>query len=84
MIQPIQPLQHGFLDDDAKQAHQQRCQQQHHPVIDAEILQSHPRKECTHHVQRTMGKIDHIEQTENHRQTQRQHRIERTIDQSQQ
>jgi hypothetical protein len=84
MIQTVQPSKHGFFDDDAKHTDQQWSHQQHHPIIDAEILQAHPGEKRAHHVERAMGEINHIQQTENHGQTKRQHRIKRAIDQPQQ
>ena len=84
MVQLVQPAQHGFFNHDAEPADQQRRRDQHHPVIDAPIIQAHPRQERAHHVQRAMRKIDHVEQAEDDRQAERQHRVERAVDQAQQ
>ena len=79
-----QPLQQQPLDQDPQQADGQRCQQQHQPVVQAQIFQPHPGQKSTHHVQRPMGEIDDVEHAENHCQTQRQHRVERAVHQTQQ
>jgi hypothetical protein len=74
-----QPLQH-----DAEGADHHRHDQQRPPVADAEIVQQHPRHERAQHVLRAMGEVDDVQQAEDHGQSQRQDRIERPVDQTQQ
>jgi hypothetical protein len=37
VVELVQPAQHGFFDDDAEHADQQRREHQHDPVVQAEV-----------------------------------------------
>ena len=65
-------------------AHQQRRNNQHHPVVEAEVRQSHPREDGAHHVERAVREVDDVQQSEDDRQAQRQHRVERAVDEPEQ
>jgi hypothetical protein len=56
---------------------------QHHPVVGFEVIHCHPAKYRAEHEQRTVGKVDDVEQSEDHSKPQAQDRVERSIDQSQ-
>ena len=61
-----------------------RRQHQRAPIGNAEIVQQHPRTERAHHVLRAVREVDDVHEPEDHRQPQRQQRIERAVDQAQQ
>ena len=80
MIELVQTRKHRPFDDDTESADRDRRNQQRPPVAETEILQQKPRAESAHHVQRAVGKIDDVEQAENHGQPEREHGVERTVD----
>ncbi|CPK48638.1 Uncharacterised protein [Bordetella pertussis] len=84
MVQLVQVPQQQFFDQDAEQADHQRGEDQHDPVIEPQIGQAHPGHEGAQHVQGAVGEVDDVQQTENHGQPQREHGIERAVDQPQQ
>ncbi len=69
MIELVQVPQQQPLDDDAEDADQQWRHYQHHPVVEPKVGQAHPREHRAHHVERAVRKIDDVQQSENHGQT---------------
>jgi hypothetical protein len=56
---------------------------QHHPVVDAEVLHGHPREDGTEHEQRAVREVDDVEQAEDHREPEAQDGIEGAVHQPQ-
>ena len=81
MVEPVDAAQQDALDDDAGEADDDRRDQQRPPIADAEPLQQEPGAERAQHVLRAMREVDDVEQPENHRQAEAQHRVERAVDQ---
>ena len=82
VVELVQPRQHRALDDDAGDADDERRDEQRPPVPDARDYSS--RKPCAErpeHVLRAVREIDDVEQAENDRQAERQHGVERAVDQ---
>ena len=70
MVQLVDPAQQRALDHDAKDPDHQRRQQQHPPVPNTQVGHGHPGNERPHHEQRTVRKVDHVEQPEDDREAQ--------------
>ena len=83
VIELVDPAQHRALDDHTEHADDQRSKNQHHPVVDAEVVHGHPGEQRPKHEQRAVREVDHVEQAEDHGQTQTEDRVERAIDQPQ-
>src|SRR3546814_8299128 len=64
------------LEHDAEEPDRDRRQQQHDPIVQTQVSLAKPGDEGTHHVERAMGEVDDVEQTENDGQAQRKHSIE--------
>jgi len=88
VVKLVQPAQHGPFDDHTDGAYYQRCHDQSRPVIEMKIR--HPDQGTqlgvakkshigTQHIERTVGKVDDIQQTENHRQPQAQNGVEHAV-----
>jgi hypothetical protein len=84
VIELVQMPKQQPLDQDAEDADEQRRHKQHQPIINAKIGQAHPRKHRSHHVESAMRKVDDVQQAKNDRQSERQHRVKRAIDQPEQ
>jgi len=84
MVELVNPAQQKTFDQDAKNPHHKRRGHQHHPVVDVEIRHGHPGQHSPHHEQRTVRKINDVEQPENHREPQAEDRVKRPIHQPQQ
>jgi len=84
VVEPVQPAQHRALDQDAEQADQQRGDQQHHPVVQAETGDADVGGEGAHHVQRAVREVDDVQQAEDDGQAQREHGVEGAVDQAEQ
>ena len=84
MIEVIEARDEQPLDDDAGEADDDRRQHQRAPIRNAEIVEQHPRAERAHHVLGAVREVDHVHEPEDHRQPQRQQRVERAVDQAQQ
>jgi hypothetical protein len=84
VIELVQVAQQQALDDHAEGADQQRRQHQHHPVVQPEVGQPQVGEHRAHHVQRAMGEVDDVEQAEDHRQPEREDRVEAAVDQPEQ
>jgi len=80
MIELVQPRQHRALDQHADRADDDGREEQRPPVPYPGFVQQEPRAERAHHVLRTVREIDDVQQPEDHRETQRQHRVERAVD----
>ncbi len=81
MIEPGEPAQKHPLDDDAGNADHNRRDDQRRPIPDAEPCQQKPGAERAEHVLRAMREIDDVQQAENDREAEAQHRVERAVDQ---
>jgi hypothetical protein len=54
------------------------------PVADAGVTATEIRAERAHHVLGAVREVDDVEEAEDHREAERQHRVERTIDEADQ
>ncbi|MNN53438.1 hypothetical protein D3C81_1681930 [compost metagenome] len=84
MVELVDPAQHGLLDHHPDGGNDQRRQQQHDPVVEPGVLHAHPGQHRTEHEERAVREIDDVEQAEDNRQAQAQHRIEGAVHQPQQ
>ncbi|SOY78555.1 hypothetical protein CBM2599_A10153 [Cupriavidus taiwanensis] len=84
VVELVDPAQHGLLDHHAQRGNDQRRQQQHEPVVQPGVLHAHPGQHRAEHEERAVREVDDVEQAEDHRQAQAQHRIEGAVDQPQQ
>ncbi len=84
MVQLIEPRQHRAFHDGGEQSHHQRCKKQREPIVDPTHGQKQQRDKGAQHVLRAMGEVDDAQKPEDHRKTQRQERVERAVDQSDQ
>ena len=81
MVEVVQPAQQQPLDDHAEGADDERCQDQRPPVVQAEIVERHPRRERTHHVLGAVGEVDDVQQAEDDGEPQAEHGVEGAVDQ---
>jgi hypothetical protein len=84
MVQLVDPAQQQPLDQNPEHPHHQRRQHQHQPVVDAKVVHGHPGNHGPHHEQRTVRKVDDVEQAEDHGQPEAEDCVKRAIDQPQQ
>jgi len=84
VVDLVQFADHGALQHHAERADRQRRDQQRPPVVDPEIVLQHPSDECAHHEQGAVSEVDDVQHAEDHRQAERQQRVERPVDQSEQ
>ncbi|MNT35490.1 hypothetical protein D3C72_1715200 [compost metagenome] len=83
MVELVDPAQQQALDQHPKQAHHQRRQHQHPPIVDAEVVHRHPGHQGARHEQRPVGEVDDVEQAKDHGQAETEDGVERPIDQPQ-
>src|SRR5437588_10116163 len=81
MIEPRDAAQQEALDRDAENADRDRRDDQRRPVADPQPIQQKPGGERAQHVLRPMREVDDVEEAEDDRQPEAQHRVERAVDQ---
>src|SRR5690606_10211132 len=81
-IELVEAAQQQAFEDDAEQAHDHGGHEQHDPVVQPQVLQAHPGDEGPQHVERAVGEVDDVEQAEDDGQPQREHGVERAVDQA--
>src|SRR5437868_15372754 len=81
MIEPRDAAQQKPLDRDAENADRDRRDDQRRPIADAEPAKQKPGAERAQHVLRAMREVDDVEEAEDDREPEAQHRVERAVDQ---
>src|SRR5262249_19135818 len=84
VVEPIEPLQKGALDDDTGDADDDRRDDERDPIVQTGILQQEERREGAQHVLGAMGEVDDVEHAEDDGETEAQERVERAVDQPEQ
>jgi hypothetical protein len=84
MVELVERLQHGALDQHAQGADGERRDEERPPVADPEPAQQEVGAEGAQHVLGAVREVDDVEQPEDHRQAERQQRVERAVDQADQ
>jgi hypothetical protein len=78
----IEPPQHITFHEYAETTHNQRGEDESHPVIDAQIGEAHPCYDGSQHVLGTMREVNNVEKPENDGEAQAQDSVERSIDEA--
>jgi hypothetical protein len=81
MVELIEALERRALEHDAGESHGDRCDEERPPVSEPQPLQDEVRRERAHHVLGTVREVDDVEQPEDDRESEAQHRVERAVDQ---
>src|SRR5690349_16632864 len=84
MIEFVEAREHQPLDDHAGCAYGKRRDGKRPPVIEPELVEQEPRAEGAHHVLGAVREVDDVQQSEDHRQAEREQRIERAVDEADQ
>src|SRR5215469_9503847 len=82
MIKPSNVAQQQMLDRNAEDADRDRRKDERCPITNAQRVQQKPRAKGTEHILRAMREIDDVQQPKDHRQAEAQHRVKRTVDES--
>src|SRR5262249_37658247 len=84
MIEVLQALEEQALDDHADDADNDRRNDDRPPVAEPQVLQQEKRGEGAQHVLGAVGKVDHVQHPEDHREPETEQGVERAVDKSEQ
>ena len=80
VVEPVDVAQQKALDRNPEGADDDRSQNQRRPISKADRVQQKPGAERAQHVLRTVREVDDVEEPEDDRQPEAQHRIEGAVD----